>query len=311
MQNMMAKHFFTLHIFAITVALFIGAWTPGWSENIIPSISSLKRSNPELKSIREDVRTALFVIKSGRSAEQVPQLRFFKYRVKQEDTFWTILAKTSLDMDTLITANNLATPRDIANGMTIYIPNMRGIIYKKKSNESLDDISRKFKGTPEVLKIVNKMDNKAKPVIFIPCGKLSSLERSLFLGTAFASPVNSGRKTSGFGVRKDPIQHDKRFHSGIDIACPIGTRVNSARNGRVIFSGYSGGYGKLVIVKHSRNYCTYYGHLNKILVKKGDTVSTGQKIAISGNTGRTTGPHLHFEVRKYEKPIDPGLLLNM
>ncbi|MFW5710002.1 MAG: M23 family metallopeptidase [Bacteroidota bacterium] len=213
-------------------------------------------------------------------------------------------------MDTLITSNNLATPRDIASGMTIYIPNMRGIIYQKKNSESLAEISRKFKGSPKILKSVNKMDNDVKPVIFIPCGKLSSLERSLFLGTAFASPVNKGRKTSGFGVRRDPIQHDKRFHSGIDIACPIGTRISAARNGKVIFSGYSGGYGKLVIIKHSRNYCTYYGHLNKILVKKGDTVATGQKIAISGNTGRTTGPHLHFEVRKYEKPIDPGLLLN-
>lgn len=310
MQNMMAKQFFTLHIFAITIALFMAAWSSAWSENMLPVLNSLERNSPELKSIRQDVRTSLYVIKSGRSPDQVPQLRFFKYRVKQDDTFWTILAKTSLDMDTLITSNNLATPRDIAPGMTIYIPNMRGIIYKKKNSESLDDIASKFKGSPEVLKIVNKMDNDAKPAVFIPCGKLSSLDRSLFLGTAFASPVNSGRKTSGFGVRRDPIQHDKRFHSGIDIACPIGTRVSAARNGKVIFSGYSGGYGKLVIVKHSRNYCTYYGHLNKIMVKKGDTVSTGQKIAISGNTGRTTGPHLHFEVRKYEKPIDPGLLLN-
>jgi len=289
--------------------LCMTAMSSAGSENVIPVLSSLNRNSPEIKNLRQDIRTSLYVIKSRRDPIQVPELKFYKYRVKDKDTFWTILAKTSLDMDTLITSNNLATPRDIASGMTIYIPNMRGIIYKKQKRESLSDISRKFRGSPEVLKIVNRMDNEAKPVIFIPCGKLSNLERSLFLGTAFSSPVK-GRKTSGFGFRKDPIQHDRRFHSGIDIACPIGTRVSAARSGKVIFAGYNGGYGKLVIVEHTRNYCTYYGHLNKIMVRKGDTVSTGQNIAISGNTGRTTGPHLHFEVRKHEKPIDPGLLLH-
>lgn len=279
-------------------------------DNNIPCLKSLDRNSPEIKSLRKDVRASLYVIKSGRDPIEIPELKFYKYRVKKKDTFWTILARTSLNMDTLITANNLATPRDIAPGETIFIPNMRGIIYRMDGNESISEVAKKFRIPGTILSKVNRMESRTKPFIFIPCGSLSRLERSLFLGTAFISPLKKGKRTSDFGMRRDPIQHDKRFHSGIDIACPVGTRVHAARNGRVIFSGYRGGYGKLVILKHSRNYCTYYGHLSKIMVKKGDNVTTGHVIAISGNTGRTTGPHLHFEVRKHEQPIDPGLLLH-
>ena len=83
----------------------------------------------------------------------------------------------------------------------------------------------------------------------------------------------------------------------------------AARDGRVIFTGFQGGYGNLVVIQHEHGYRSYYGHLSRPLVKVGDRVKHGAVIARSGNTGRTTGPHLHFEVRRGRMAVNPGILL--
>lgn len=114
----------------------------------------------------------------------------------------------------------------------------------------------------------------------------------------FTNPTR-GRITSRFGMRWG------RKHNGIDIAASIGTPITAADAGKVSFVGRSGTYGKLVIIDHENGYQTYYAHCNSFLVKKGERVYKGQKIATVGNTGRSTGPHLHFEVRKNGTPINP------
>jgi murein DD-endopeptidase MepM/ murein hydrolase activator NlpD len=115
---------------------------------------------------------------------------------------------------------------------------------------------------------------------------------------SFLNPTR-GRLTSRFGLRWG------RRHEGIDIGASIGTSVTSADAGRVSFSGKNGAYGNLVIIDHENGYQTYYAHCSKLLVKKGDRVYKGQQIATVGNTGRSTGPHLHFEVRKNGTPVNP------
>ena len=111
--------------------------------------------------------------------------------------------------------------------------------------------------------------------------------------------------SSPYGFRKDPFNKKKRFHTGIDIPRRYRSSIKALMSGTVIFSGYKGGYGNLVIVKHRNGLKTYYGHNAKNTVLKGAKIKSGEVIAYVGMTGRTTGPHLHFEVRKNNVPIDP------
>ncbi len=120
----------------------------------------------------------------------------------------------------------------------------------------------------------------------------------------FISPLK-GYISSKFGIRLDPFTHEMHFHSGVDIAAPKGTPVHAAMSGRVIFSGYQKGYGNIVILKHKNNLITKYAHNSKLLVKKGDYVKQGDTISLVGSTGRSTGPHLHFEVRIKNKAVNP------
>lgn len=120
----------------------------------------------------------------------------------------------------------------------------------------------------------------------------------------FALPV-AGRATSGYGERIDPINHTHSLHPGSDFAAPIGTQVGAARGGEITHAGPAGTYGNLVIVRHEDGFETRYAHLSEVHVKKGDRVETGADIGAVGSTGRSTGPHLHFEIRKEGKALDP------
>lgn len=273
----------------------------------IKRLDSLKLDrNQALKSIRDDVKRTLYTVKSRRDASELPELSFYTYRVKEKENFWIVLSKCSLDMDTLMSVNALTSPYQVTPGTVLYIPNMRGIIVPGSDRDLLKRMLLEEKIDIRYIKRVNRTSTLDKKYLFVPCGKISKLERSLFLGTAFMSPVKFGRKTSSFGTRNDPFNSQRReFHRGIDLGCPIGTEVRAARNGRVIFTGYKGGYGNLVIVEHEFGYQSFYGHLSRFCVKKGDEVTTKQVIALSGNTGRTTGPHLHFEIRKNGRALNP------
>ena len=115
----------------------------------------------------------------------------------------------------------------------------------------------------------------------------------------------SGRISSDFGTRFHPIDKKMKVHTGVDIAVPRGTPIASAADGVVTFAGRKGGYGNVVIVEHPDGRQTFYAHCDKLLVEKGQTVTVGEEIAKAGSTGKSTGPHLHFEVRENGKPIDP------
>lgn len=114
-----------------------------------------------------------------------------------------------------------------------------------------------------------------------------------------------GNVTSEFGYRDHPISGNKRFHAGIDIAAPMGTAIYSAFDGKVIKADYDKWNGNFIKIEHENNIMTVYCHCEKLLVKKGDVIKAGQKIATVGSTGSSTGPHLHFELRINNISYDP------
>lgn len=120
---------------------------------------------------------------------------------------------------------------------------------------------------------------------------------------AFSWPLERATLTSRYGRRRG------RPHEGIDLGAKRGTPIRAAESGKVIHSGWFGDYGRVVIVKHAGSYSTVYAHTRKVFVRKGDFVERGQRIAEVGTSGNSTGPHLHFELRKREVPQDPMLYL--
>jgi len=118
-------------------------------------------------------------------------------------------------------------------------------------------------------------------------------------------PPVEGLVTSRFGLRKDPFNGSVRQHAGLDIAAPEGTPIRAVAPGKVVFAGPSSGYGNLVVVRHEDGTETRYGHCSQIDVSYGDAVTTTSQLGTVGSTGRATGPHVHFEVRKDGRSIDP------
>lgn len=129
-------------------------------------------------------------------------------------------------------------------------------------------------------------------------------QKSLLASTPSLWPAR-GWVTSDFGSRLDPYTADRVMHQGLDIAAPHGKEVFSPSDGTVVFAGLEGGYGNVIVIDHGYGIKTRYGHLAKILVKSGAKVKRGEKIAAVGNTGRSTGPHLHYEVRVNGIPQNP------
>lgn len=136
------------------------------------------------------------------------------------------------------------------------------------------------------------------------------VEKGTIVPPSYIKPISGGRMTSGFGKRSRPTRGASTYHKGIDWATPVGTAVVASSAGVVTKAGWGSGYGYVVYISHPDGKSTRYGHLSKILVKTGQTVSQGQKIALSGNTGVSTGPHIHFEILVNGAQVNPLKYLN-
>lgn len=238
----------------------------------------------------------------------IPAVNFETYTVAKGDTLGGITYKFGLkNIGTLISINEISNVKRLKAGDKLNIPSIDGIFYTALKGDSISSIAAKFNLPVTAILDANDLENEIITVnqkLFIPGATISKFELKKAMGELFIYPL-IGRFTSPFGTRHDPFTGRASFHTGIDIAAPSGTAIKATLDGSVSYTGVSSIYGNYIIISHGGGYQTMYGHLSVITVKRGQTVNQGEIIGRVGNTGRSTGPHLHFSVYKNGKLINP------
>jgi len=229
------------------------------------------------------------------------------YTVRRGDTLQSIARQFGLREDTIISANSLTSKGQLQVGKILKIPNMNGIYHSIKANQNLSSISKLYGIDMTRIADANNISSATIKIgdrLFIPNAKLAASALQNFYGTTFIWPVR-GIISSPFGYRINPFSGQKTYHSAIDIVVNKGTSVKSTREGKVADTGYNAVFGNYIILRHSDGYQSMYAHLDQILTKKGLNVNQGEVIGRSGNTGQSTGPHLHFSIFRNGQAIDP------
>lgn len=175
-----------------------------------------------------------------------------------------------------------------------------GLPYPMQSVKVDNDVSELMEIKEELPELVKKFEESFQ--------RLTEYENELRTIPTII-PTDEGQITSKFGNRKDPFNFKKTFHSGIDIAAPMNTPIFAAADGKITFADRNGGYGLTIIIDHHNTYETLYAHLNEIDVKVGDQVKKGDIIGKMGSTGRSTGVHLHYEIKRNGQHIDPYMFM--
>ncbi|MGI6253316.1 MAG: peptidoglycan DD-metalloendopeptidase family protein [Aminivibrio sp.] len=279
----------------------------------------IPESTEAVDATLEEVLTRKARVAAAR--EKVKPVKVTAYVVAQGDSLWSIANSHNLEIDSLYGSNDLKNPDLLKPGATLRIPNQDGVFYKVKKGDNLDKIGKAYGIPAERIKKGNDdgvLDGalKAGQEIFLPGARpattVSAAQKKsggISAGSrSYRWPV-IGRINSPFGWRRHPITRRRDFHTGIDIKAPRGRVIKAAKAGRVEYAGWMGGYGRVVVVRHNDGLSTLYAHCSSLSVRNGQSVSQGQTIARVGTTGRTTGPHLHFEVRKGKSPTNPLKLL--
>jgi murein DD-endopeptidase MepM/ murein hydrolase activator NlpD len=249
-------------------------------------------------------------VRAATQLARAPEI--LSYEIQPGDTLDSVAQRFRVPRGAILSSNEIA---ELVPGKTLRIPK-DGILHKIKSGQTLTDISKTYGVSIEAIVLVNSMDNPNKlhsgQELFIPRVKLfpraKALELSKGKTSGFVWPL-FGELSSFFGPRTHPVTGKNDFHEGLDIEVPEGTPVFASKAGRVVLAGKNGGYGNHVMIDHGNGYRTSYGHLLETRVYRGQFIEGGQLIALSGNTGLSTGPHLHFEIRQYGRALNPLAIL--
>ncbi len=233
------------------------------------------------------------------------------YKVVPGDALSTIAKRYGTTVDVIMASNGMRnTSIKAGERLVLAAGSDLNRVYVVQRGDSLTTIAKRFGVSLERLLDVNDLED---PEFLLIGQKLLIPQQMAARHQAVSGrgaipmtwPVTSRRITSGYGWRIHPIYKSKQFHGGIDIGVPTGTPVYAVAAGRVKDAGWRNGYGYAVVLDHGNSITSWYGHLSKILVKEGQRVLAGQKIAESGNTGVSTGPHLDFRIKLGEETVDP------
>ena len=309
---------FSLAFFLISFLCHAQETAPGTGQNIqvFPLITRLDRRDEFFRQFIADVelnRRRVFNLTVSRysnneSARAIADsLTVFRYIPVEGDTINSLAARCSIPYSTLASLNRLDNHGMVEPGKPLLLPSAPGIFVPEQPQSGLEQLlaSRHFplvEGESAALTIGTVFH-------FFPGGDFNSTERAFFLHTGFSFPLRNYRITSGFGIRRNPVTGNTRFHEGLDLAAPAGTEVFAAANGIVTEIGEDPVYGNYVIIRHESNWASLYGHLQRIGTTLHEAVRSGTLIGWVGTTGQSTGPHLHFELRQNGKARDPDKYL--
>ncbi|ADQ14944.1 LysM peptidoglycan-binding domain-containing protein [Halanaerobium hydrogeniformans] len=286
------------------------------------TVSEIKEFN-NLNSERIDYGQTLKIPVNGVGGNEHNQNQESStYTVRRGDTLSQIAARNNLKAEEIIAANDISS-EFIREGQELTLPNsstnQQSSSNRDDSGESSDStITHEVQPGEAISVIAQIYGTKASEIREnndLEGDRIYAGQELVIKGASKSGPLRlqsdsliwpvRGRVTSEFGWRDHPVRNERLFHNGLDIAVPTGTEVKAAASGRVVNSGWMNGFGYTVVIDHGNNVETLYGHNSRLLVSRGENVQQGQKIALSGNTGMSTGPHLHFGVLRNDEPLNP------
>jgi murein DD-endopeptidase MepM/ murein hydrolase activator NlpD len=250
------------------------------------------------------------------SREEDLKKAVLRHIVMKGETLSRIAALYETDISSLVSWNRLSNPNLIYPGQVLDVLTIEGALHQVRNGDTVEAIARVYKVEPQLISSFNLLEDPSQLTVgknlVIPGGvapqPVQRTVQPVFLASrgdgeytqppAFQWPLK-GRITSLFGWR------GSSFHYGLDIAAPRGSHINAAASGLVVYAGYKGGYGLMLIIDHGSGWSTLYAHNSSLLAQAGQNVASGQPIALVGATGDATGAHLHLEIIYNSRKLDP------
>jgi murein DD-endopeptidase MepM/ murein hydrolase activator NlpD len=278
-----------------------------------PQMKTLTRDDPLYAQLQAELDT-WYRLSQDRvtPAAQRPvssPLAIFSYRRRTGEDLFSLNARLNLPYDTLVTLNAAASRAEFDGLARVLVPSRPGLFVSDPPATALEDMMLSSRAGLVCERIVVQRGGGTAGLWFFPGESFNAVERAYFLQILYDFPIVRGKITSRYGSRADPFTGENAFHSGIDIGAAAGTAVHAARDGSVAEVGTNPVLGTYVVITHPGGWQTVYGHLSSAAVSVGAKVALGAVVGAVGSTGKATGPHLHFEVRRKGSAVDPFPLL--
>jgi murein DD-endopeptidase MepM/ murein hydrolase activator NlpD len=295
--------------FLFLQSLFFCGKTEAQETDVFPVIKKLDSRDTVFKQYLADVEAARRrLFGQNQSKEELSGfLSIYSYTPKEDEDIFRLSARCNVPYAALATLNRANHP-DMLTG-PVLLPTVPGLFIPETPSNDLERLISMSREMEEG--VVITVPSKGRPVrfLFFPGADLNPTERSFFLNRGFRFPLRSYRISSPFGMRPNPFTGKQQKHNGVDLAAPIGTEVYPAREGKITEMGNDPVFGNYIVIAHDDNWASLYGHLSVFSAKSGSFVTVNTVIGKVGNTGQSTGPHLHFELRKNGAALDPTRLL--
>lgn len=298
-----------MRLAAAFLLLVVAAAGTGAQDRGYPEIRDLSAIRDPLFRQQQDlVDLAYQAVAAG---EEPGDLALFSYRIKADDTLFSLASRFNVPYETLATLNGLKGAKLPSVGSVFLAPSQPGLFLALDHPAEIDRLmeARATADTAPGVRLSVRRPSGPETVLFFAGQRFHPLERAFFLGILFRFPLPAGRLTSSFGIRSNPFTGHPTFHAGIDLGAPVGTEVYAARDGTVSATGFDPVLGNFVRIDHGDGYETVYGHLSAVAISLHWEVRSGTILGRVGSTGMSTGPHLHFEIRRQGHPQDPVPLL--